>query len=257
MYKKQLLQCVYNYFDAWNNADAKAVAAFFTDDAVYIDTALNKEYRGIEIEQYVAATLSATMGRIHFSIIEEPVINGNIVFLQSSLKVSTGKDSQLLESAELIKFVDNRIVMIQTYYNLADDIISLAQDKKYAKSGLDQSQTNIIKNKLEAIMKNDEPFRDSALKLQDLTDMLDIRRNHLSQILNNEYQMKFFDFINHYRLQAFLISLHSCNLSEVNITELAYDAGFSSSSVFYKIFKRYQDISPTQYIKTIIKTKQS
>ena len=257
MCNNQLLQCVYDYFDAWNRSDSKAVASFFSDDAIYIDTALNKEYHGIEIEQYVAETLSATVGRIHFSIVEEPVINGDIVFLQSSLKVSSDKDSQLLESAELIKFCDNKIVMIQTYYNLEEDIKALAQDKKYAKSGLDQSQTNLIKNKLEAIMHNDEPYRNSELKLQDLTDMLDIRRNHLSQILNNEYQMKFFDFINHYRLQAFLKSLHSCNLSEVNITELAYDAGFSSSSVFYKIFKRYQDISPSQYIKNIVQTKQS
>ena len=100
-------------------------------------------------------------------------------------------------------------------------------------------------------MKKEEPYRDSALKLQDLADLLDIRRNHLSQILNHEYQMKFFDFINHHRLQAFLKSLHNSDLKNINITGLAYEAGFSSSSVFYKIFKRYQDISPSQYIKKI------
>ncbi|WNC71981.1 helix-turn-helix domain-containing protein [Thalassotalea psychrophila] len=252
MQNKQLLQSVNNYFQAWNNADAKAVAAFFSEDAVYIDTAQNKEYRGKEIEQYIARTVAGTAQKIEFSIVQQPVINGDVVFLQSSLKIKSAQESQHLESAELIKFSHGKISMLQTYYNLDQDITAPALEKdKYAKSGLDQAQTKVIKTKLEAIMAQQEPFRDSSLKLQDLTEMLDIRRNHLSQILNNEYQMKFFDFINHYRLQAFLKSLHNCDSSEVNITELAYEAGFSSSSVFYKIFKRYQEISPSQYLKNI------
>jgi len=252
MQKQQLRQCLIDYFDAWNRSDIKAVAAFFSDDAVYIDTAMGKEYRGDEIEQYISDIVSSSKGLLQFSIVKEPVINGDVVFLQSSLKIKSGQEEQQLESAELIKFNGKQIVMIQTYYNLDEQLESLLLERdKYAKSGLDRSQINNIKNRLDNIMQKDEPFRNSELKLQDLAELLDIRRNHLSQILNHEYQMKFFDFINHYRLQAFLKSLHSKPVSEINITELAYEAGFSSSSVFYKIFKRYQDISPGQYIKNI------
>jgi len=252
MQKQQLRQCLIDYFDAWNRSDIKAVAAFFSDDAVYIDTAMGKEYRGDEIEQYISDIVSSSKGLLQFSIVKEPVINGDVVFLQSSLKIKSGQEEQQLESAELIKFNGKQIVMIQTYYNLDEQLESLLLERdKYAKSGLDRSQINNIKNRLDNIMQKDEPFRNSELKLQDLAELLDIRRNHLSQILNHEYQMKFFDFINHYRLQAFLKSLHSRPASEINITELAYEAGFSSSSVFYKIFKRYQDISPGQYIKNI------
>ncbi|MCP3674998.1 MAG: helix-turn-helix domain-containing protein [Gammaproteobacteria bacterium] len=250
--KLLLRQRIYDYFDAWNQADAKLVASFFSDDAVYVDTALNKEYLGSEIEQYISEILSFSTRKIHFTILEEPVINGDVVFLQSSLKIHTGKESQQLESAELIKFKEQQIVMIQTYYNLDEQLEPhLFEKDKYAKSGLDQAQINSIKNKLEKVMEVEEPYKDSSLKLQDLAEMLDIRRNHLSQILNHEYQMKFFDFLNHYRLQTFLKLLHQRADSEVNITELAYDSGFSSSSVFYKIFKRYQDISPRQYLKNI------
>jgi len=253
--EQQLQQLVLDYFDAWNRADAKAVAAFFCDDAVYVDTALNKEYQGIEIEQYVANILSSSSRKIQFTINEDPVINGEVVFLQSSLKINSGNESQLLESAELIKFKDQKIIMIQTYYNLDEQLEPhLFEKDKYAKSGLDQRQIEIVKNKLETLMEEQQPYRRSSLKLQDLAELLDIRRNHLSQILNHEYQMKFFDFLNHYRLQAFLKSLHNTPETDVNITELAYDSGFSSSSVFYKIFKRYQDISPRQYLKNIKST---
>jgi len=249
---QQLHHIITEYFAAWNRCDTGAVLSFFSDDAVYIDTAMNKEYRGNEIKEYVAEILSGTLGRLHFSIIDEPVFNGDIVFLQSSLKINSTKENQQLESAELFKFCNNKIIMIQTYYHLDEHLESTIQEKsKYAKSGLDMSQINTIKQSLDQIMKQQEPYRNSELKLQDLAELLDIRKNHLSQILNHEYQMKFFDFINHYRLQAFLKSLHNKPASDINITELAYDAGFSSSSVFYKIFKRYQDISPGQYIKNI------
>ncbi|MCP4414935.1 MAG: helix-turn-helix domain-containing protein [Gammaproteobacteria bacterium] len=250
--QKQLRQCLFDYFDAWNRSDIKAVAAFFSDDAVYVDTAMGREYRGDEIEKYISDIVSSSKGLLKFSIVKEPVINGDVVFLQSSLKIKSGPEEQQLESAELIKFDGKQIVMIQTYYNLDEQLESLLLERdKYAKSGLNRSQINNIKNRLDNMMQKDEPYRNSELKLQDLSELLNIRRNHLSQILNLEYQMKFFDFINHYRLQAFLKSLHSKPVSEINITELAYDAGFSSSSVFYKIFKRYQDISPGQYIKNI------
>ena len=253
-----LIQKIEDYFDAWNKADAKAVASFFSADAVYVDTALNKEYRGKEIESYVAETLTAAIGKIFFSIVETPVINGDIVFLQSSLTVKSIKDSQQLESAELIKFDGDKIIMLQTYYNLEQQLEpQFFETNKYAKSGLDQEQIIDIKKRLDQIMQTDEPYRQSSLKLQELAELLDIRRNHLSQILNNEYQMKFFDFINHYRLQAFLKSLHNNSQPNINITDLAYDAGFSSSSVFYKIFKRYQDISPSQYLKSLKNTRNS
>ena len=258
MTNKQRLLQINDYFNAWNRGDSKAVACFFCDDAVYIDTARNKEYRGIEIEKYVEDTLRSSAGNIHFSIVEQPVINGDVVFLQSSLKINTKQNSQLLKSAELLKFNGSKIIMLQTYYDLAQDVQLQSLEKdKYAKSGLDQEQTELFKGKLAALMTKDEPYRDSTLKLQDLADMLAMRRNHLSQILNNEFQMKFFDFINHYRLQAFLKSLHDSDFTDINITELAYDAGFSSSSVFYKIFKRYQEISPSQYIKNIKQSANS
>ncbi len=252
MKNKQRLQLIVDYFDAWNRGDAIAVAGYFCKDAVYVDTARNKEYRGYEIEQYITEILAKSAGSIQFSIIEQPVINGDTVFLQSSLKTHSTAENKLLESAEMLKFSGDKIIMLQSYYDLAQDGQLLAQKKnKYAKSGLDQKQIQLLKTKLETIMENDQPYRDSELKLQDLADLLDIRRNHLSQILNNEYQMKFFDFINHHRLQAFLNYLDECDSFDINITELAYDAGFSSSSVFYKTFKRYKDISPSQYIKNI------
>lgn len=249
----KLKQLVHNYFDAWNRGDAAAAAGYFADDAVYIDTALGNEYRGNEIESYIAEEIAGDY-RLEVSVNEDPVIKSDTVFLQSVIKITANGQDHLLESAELIKVRDDKIVMTQTYYNIDEFLTELEKDNdksKYAKSGLNQEQTNEIKQRLDQLMKDEEPFRNSELKLQDLAELLSISRNHLSQILNSEYQMKYFDFINHYRLQVFLKTLHATEEADINVAELAYAAGFSSSSVFYKVFKRYQEISPRQYIKNI------
>lgn len=250
MQKDQLTQIIYSYFDAWNRADTDAIVSFFSDQGVYVDTALNQEYKGHQIARYINRVLFESSATLRFSIIEKPVISDDVVFLRSSLKVISENSERQFESAELFKFLDGKLILVQTYYDLGHEKEALTQDEqKYAKSGLDEKQVLEVKQQLEALMKAQQPFRDPALKLQDLSDLLDLRRNQLSLILNVEYQMKFFDFINKYRLEAFISELHRNTEPDINITALAYQAGFSSSSVFYKIFRRYQDISPKKYIQ--------
>jgi AraC-like DNA-binding protein/ketosteroid isomerase-like protein len=246
----QLSNIIQSYFDAWNRNDSESVASFFCKQGVYVDTALNQEYRGEEIKQYVDQILSETTGLLSFSIIEQPVINNDVVFLRSSLKFSRGDHDRQFESAELFKFLDGKITLLQTYYDLTSEKETLSQpDEKYAKSGLDEQRVEEIKLRLEKLMQEQQLFKDPSLKLQGLSESLNIRRNQLSLIINLEYKMKFFDFINKDRLDAFINELHLHSNQDINITSLAYDVGFSSSSVFYKIFKRYQDISPRQYLK--------
>ena len=252
MQQGEIEHIIQSYFDAWNRGDSQAVAGFFDEKGVYVDTALNQEYRGVSIKEYVTKVLADAGGDVAFSIVEQPVINGDVVFLRSSLTLKHGDQTRQFESAELFKFVGRKINLLQTYDDLSTEKEILAEpDDKFSKSGVDAARISIIKDNLEALMQDKEPFKDPTLNLQDLSELLGVRRNQLSLILNEEYKMKFFDFINKYRFEAFIKELHGKKTDDVNITSLAYEVGFTSSSVFYKIFKRYQDISPKQYIKTL------
>ena len=132
MKNKQRLQLIVDYFDAWNRGDAKAVAGYFCKEAVYVDTARNKEYRGIEIEQYITEILANSAGSIQFAIIEQPVINGDTVFLQSSLKTSSTAENQLVESAEILKFSGDKIIMLQSNcLFMANLMVLLRKPKAY------------------------------------------------------------------------------------------------------------------------------
>ncbi|MCB0372566.1 MAG: AraC family transcriptional regulator, partial [Muricauda sp.] len=73
----------------------------------------------------------------------------------------------------------------------------------------------------------------------------DIGRNNASQVINEHFNLSFFDFINKYRVEEAERLLESNQL--MTITDIAFEAGFNNRVSFYKAFKKVHDITPTEY----------
>ncbi|MGC9332473.1 MAG: helix-turn-helix domain-containing protein, partial [Bacteroidales bacterium] len=70
--------------------------------------------------------------------------------------------------------------------------------------------------------------------------------NQLSQIINQQAGVNFYDFVNKYRIEEFLhIAKKNKNFS---LLAMALDAGFNSKSSFNYIFKKQKGLSPSQYL---------
>lgn len=72
--------------------------------------------------------------------------------------------------------------------------------------------------------------------------------------MNTNYFCKFFksltgtspiDYLTIYRLECAKKKLKE---TELSITEVAYDCGFNDSSYFTKVFKKYNNITPTKFL---------
>lgn len=119
---------------------------------------------------------------------------------------------------------------------------------KYRKSGLSKEIALELSKKLGTIMENDKPFLNNELRLNDIADMLKVSRNQASQIINEYYNLSFFDFINKYRTEeAKQLLLKEEN--NLNISQIAYSAGFNSRASFYKAFKKFTNESPGGYLR--------
>lgn len=117
---------------------------------------------------------------------------------------------------------------------------------KYRKTGLSEALAMELKDKLETVMELDQPYLDPTLRMDDLAKSLLLSRNHTSQIINQYFNLSFFDFINKYRINAAKEMLAE-NRKDANITQIAYDAGFNNRASFYKAFKKFEGQTPTQY----------
>jgi len=117
---------------------------------------------------------------------------------------------------------------------------------KYEKTGLPESFSTELKEKLVTLMEDSKPYLNPDLRLNDLADMLDISRHHASQIINEHFNTNFFDFINKYRVEEAERMLDDDGL-DLNITDIAFQSGFNNRVSFYKAFKKIVGTTPTEY----------
>lgn len=120
---------------------------------------------------------------------------------------------------------------------------------KYRKTGLAVALSTELKEKLDSIMDLDKPYLNHNLRLDNVAGLLNVSRNQASQIINENYNLSFFDFVNKHRVNEAKRLLLNNEELQLNITQIAYSSGFNSRASFYKAFKKFTDTTPIVYLK--------
>lgn len=120
---------------------------------------------------------------------------------------------------------------------------------KYEKSSLSKSASKALLEKVVLYMDKHQPYINSELKLTGLADQLGLSPNHLSQIINENLQQNFSDFINNYRVNHAKALLTNQDYSQEKIINIAYDSGFNNKVSFNAAFKKFEGISPSAFRK--------
>lgn len=102
-----------------------------------------------------------------------------------------------------------------------------------------------VRNELEILMQDEKLFCDEDLSLTRLADILEVRPDQLSQIINDHYKNTFTRFINDYRIS---LAKNLLLEGENKILQVAYQVGFQSKSTFNSEFKKITGMTPKEYI---------
>lgn len=121
---------------------------------------------------------------------------------------------------------------------------------KYVKSSLSPEGAQALANELKIFMQEKEPFLENELNLPQLAALFEVSPNHLSQVINEQFEVNFFDFINQHRIEAAKQRLLDVDAKRYTILGLALDSGFNSKSAFYAAFKKYTGVTPLQFRNT-------
>jgi len=121
--------------------------------------------------------------------------------------------------------------------------------KKYHKSGLSKEYSIVLKSKLLDLISNEKIHLKNDVKLIDIATAINISRNHASQVINEQLDMSFYDFINKYRVIEAIDIINHNDDANLNLTEIAYTVGFNNRISFYKAFKKFTGLSPSQYVR--------
>lgn len=96
-----------------------------------------------------------------------------------------------------------------------------------------------------------QPYLDPEITISKLSELLNVKAEFLSEVLNSQLNQNFFDFINSYRVVEFKNQSISKTNSHLSIMGIAYNCGFNSKASFYRAFKKFEGISPSAYIKRV------
>jgi AraC-like DNA-binding protein len=124
-------------------------------------------------------------------------------------------------------------------------------DSSYRKSSLQEKDMVRIFKSLENSMKTDSLFLQENLSLKDLSENVKIPQHHITQTLNIYKEQSFYDYINAYRVEAFINKLQKGDSNKFSLLGLAFDCGFNSKSSFNRVFKNIKGKSPSEFKKTL------
>ncbi|TQF71416.1 AraC family transcriptional regulator [Pseudoalteromonas luteoviolacea] len=114
----------------------------------------------------------------------------------------------------------------------------------------DDEVSKLLLNQLNCLLDEQLVFTDPNLNLNSLAELLNTKPYILSQVINQHLGEKFYDLINRRRVE------YTCRLFKAHprkpILDIALRAGFNSKSTFNAAFKRYLNLTPTQYKTTQI-----
>lgn len=118
---------------------------------------------------------------------------------------------------------------------------SLVEGKYSSKENDDMLQ------KLKYHLKNEKPYLNPDLTLNELAAQLQISSRQLSTLINSELGKSFFDLINSYRIEEAKNILQESKDSKLTVLEVMYQVGFNSKSSFNTAFKKYTGKTPSSF----------
>ena len=121
---------------------------------------------------------------------------------------------------------------------------------KYSGNQINTEQKRQILEKLTSYMEMEKPFLNPELNLQLLSEGTGIPQHHISQVINTNLNQNFFDFVNEYRIKESKRLFFESSSKEKNISEIMFEVGFNSKSVFNTAFKKMTGMTPSEFRKS-------
>lgn len=207
--------------------------------------------RNLIIASIVLYFLEITIVTLAFTGVEIAELLNFILYILLVVIVYVIGYDALVRKQEALKYVyiqktDNAVVFEDFGTNRTVSV------RKYEKNALSELRVNQIAEKIVGCINSQKPYRNSEIRLNDLSQLINEHPNNVSQVINDYFKKNFYDFINFYRVDEAKSLLKDPNFKNYTITAIGFEVGFNSKSAFYSSFKKFTDITPAQFQKSLL-----
>jgi len=121
-------------------------------------------------------------------------------------------------------------------------------DEEAIKKTIDDQFVNPeMATEVDAAMLKHKAYMDPDITLDKLAESLSLIPRDLSMLINRHFGINFYEFINKYRIEEAKKMLVDPEHINTTITNIYLSVGFNSKSVFYTFFKKFENVTPSQY----------
>lgn len=144
------------------------------------------------------------------------------------------------------------LYIISTYLMTNSNFFKYGRGK-YEKSSLTKEIRILKLQKIVNILEQEKPFLDDSYSLTELAKKSNMIPNHVTEVINKELKMTFFDLTNQYRIKE-AKKLLTKRENHLKMEQLAYSLGYKSKSAFFNAFKKQTMLTPSQYKNSKLST---
>lgn len=121
---------------------------------------------------------------------------------------------------------------------------------------LEEARLIEIQTLIQHYFEDQKPYLDDSFTINKLSEGLSIPIHHLSYFFNYHLEKKFSDYKNEWRINYAIQLLKDGILKKYTIEQLYHEAGFSTKSNFYRVFRIHTGKTPIEFIEDISKQKE-
>ncbi|MBB6003242.1 AraC family transcriptional regulator [Arcicella rosea] len=116
---------------------------------------------------------------------------------------------------------------------------------------LDDAKLAEINSIIENYFLHDKPYLNDNFTIIELSESLNIPIHHLSYYFNYHLSKKFSDYKNEWRINYAIQLLKDGILKKYTIDQLYHEAGFSTKSNFYRVFRLHTGKTPIEFLEDL------
>ncbi|WP_411030403.1 helix-turn-helix domain-containing protein [Spongiimicrobium sp. 3-5] len=121
--------------------------------------------------------------------------------------------------------------------------------QKYSSSKLNRNRSLVLFQKVQELFETEHTFLDEGLTLYVVSKKLNVKAREISQVINENTQQNFYEFVNQYRIEKAKLLLKDSKYVNEKIAAIAYDSGFGNVTSFNVAFKKKTGLTPSAYRK--------
>lgn len=141
---------------------------------------------------------------------------------------------------------------IDSDLNIALESMIISNKEKLSVNSITSEEMNTRYNLISEYLKSKKPYLNSDINITRFASDLNENVHTVSIVINQKFNMNFFDLINYHRVEEAKRLLTKENMQSNTIENIAFEVGFNTPSSFYRAFKKHTNKSPKKYIESLI-----